>query len=96
MELTNNGESQRQNGSVDFSIDDAVDAVQFGKFQKIMMVAVGLCFMSDAMEVVLLGFLSAVLKYEWDLTNSQTAAIGASVFFGELVGSAVLGKRRLK
>eukprot|EP00588_Corethron_pennatum_P020372 CAMPEP_0194328878 /NCGR_PEP_ID=MMETSP0171-20130528/46233_1 /TAXON_ID=218684 /ORGANISM="Corethron pennatum, Strain L29A3" /LENGTH=495 /DNA_ID=CAMNT_0039089387 /DNA_START=93 /DNA_END=1580 /DNA_ORIENTATION=+ len=92
MELTNNGESRRQDGSVDLSIDDAVDAVQFGKFQKIMMIAVGLCFMSDAMEVVLLGFLSAVLRYEWDLTTSQAAAIAGSVFGGELVGSAVLGR----
>jgi len=74
------------------SIDDAVDAIQFGKFQKVVMVAVGLCFMSDAMEVVLLGFLSTVLKHEWNLTGTQAASITASVFVGELLGAVILGR----
>jgi len=97
MDVINDGESSfpGKGGSkgirVELSIDDAVDAIQFGKFQKVMVIAVGLCFMSDAMEVVLLGFLSATLKFEWDLSSTQAAAISASVFLGEVAGSIVLG-----
>lgn len=48
------------------TIDEAVDIIGFGKFQRQILFSAGLCFMADSMEIALLSFLSIVLKYEWD------------------------------
>jgi MFS family permease len=72
-------------------ISPRLDRLGFGKFQLIVFVAVGLCMSADAMEVTLLSYLSAILKEEWNLSNTESAAITSSVFAGQLVGSLFLG-----
>ena len=57
-----------------------------------IMVAAGLCFASDAMEILLLSFLSLVLLVEWDLTTGQASSITASVFSGAFIGTLLLGR----
>jgi len=74
------------------SIDDAIDRIGTGRFQTQIMIAAGLCFASDAMEILLLSFLSLVLMSEWDLTNQQASSITASVFAGAFVGTLILGR----
>ena len=73
------------------SIDEAIERVGNGPFQHRILVAAGLCFMADAMEVLLLSFLSTVLKHEWDLSESSVDSIVAVVFAGALLGTLVLG-----
>lgn len=57
-----------------------------------IMVAAGLCFAADAMEILLLSFLSLVLLVEWDLTTRQASLITASVFAGAFLGTLTLGR----
>ena len=56
------------------------------------MIAAGLCFAADAMEILLLSFLSLVLLAEWDLTDRQASAITSSVFAGAFLGTLTLGR----
>ena len=74
------------------SIDDAVEMLGMGAFQYRILLAAGLCFAADSMEVLLLSFLAVVLKVVWDLTDHETAAITSSVFMGALMGTIILGR----
>lgn len=73
-------------------IDDAVEKIGTGPFQYKLLLAAGLCFMSDAMEVLLLSFLSTVLKHEWQLSEPQVDSIVSVVFAGAILGTLVLGR----
>ena len=46
------------------SVDDAIDRLGMGKFQYRILVAAGLCFAADAMEVLLVSFSCGVLHIE--------------------------------
>lgn len=71
-------------------IDDAMDALEFGIFQWQILLAAGLCFAADAMEVLLLSFLSTILQVEWQLEGHQMDTIIAVVFAGAMTGTLVL------
>lgn len=67
------------------------DRLGMGTFQYRILIAAGLCFAADAMEVLLLSFLSIVLQNEWSLTEDETAFITSTLFLGALVGTSILG-----
>lgn len=73
-------------------IEEAIQEIGSGIFQRRILIAAGLCFAADSMEVLLLSFLSVVLQAQWDLTDEQTSTITSSVFIGALIGTLVLGK----
>jgi len=56
-----------------------------------MLLAAGLCFAADSMEVLLLSFLAVVVQAEWDLSSTQTSGITAAVFLGAMSGTLLLG-----
>jgi putative MFS transporter len=72
-------------------VDDAIERLGYGRFQVRVMIAAGLCFAADAMEVLLLSFLSVVLQSEWALTPEQTAFLTSTVFLGALLGTLLVG-----
>jgi MFS family permease len=72
-------------------IDAAIERVGTGTFQLKILLAAGLCFMADAMEVLLLSFLSTVLRHEWNLSEQEVDSIVAIVFAGAVIGTLVLG-----
>lgn len=73
------------------SIDEAIERLGYGRFQLRVLVAAGLCFAADAMEVLLLSFLAVVLQAIWDLTSQQTALLTSIVFVGQFAGTLTLG-----
>mmetsp|Transcript_2401 Transcript_2401/g.3759 ORF Transcript_2401/g.3759 Transcript_2401/m.3759 type:complete len:492 (-) Transcript_2401:131-1606(-) len=73
------------------TIDRAIDKLGTGRFQHRILFAAGLCFAADAMEVMLLAYLSLVLEEEWGLSGTQTATITACVFAGAMTGTLILG-----
>jgi hypothetical protein len=73
------------------NMDQAIELVGNGPFQTRILIAAGLCFASDSMEVLLLSFLAVVLQAEWGLTDGQTDAITSSVFVGAMLGTLTLG-----
>ena len=86
--LDNNNNNNNNNK---ISLDDAVEMVGMGRFQHVMFLTVGLCFSADAIQVMILAYLSLVLKKEWDLSNAESSFVTASVFFGAMVGSVLFG-----
>ena len=73
------------------SIDDAIESIGMGPFQRRVLWTAGLCFTADATEVMLLSFLSLTLQSVWGLTDMQTATMTAVVFAGSLVGTLFFG-----
>jgi MFS family permease len=72
------------------AIDDAMELLGMGRFQLSILWAAGLCFMADAMEVLLLSFLAPILRSEWLLSERQMDTIISVVFAGALCGTLIL------
>lgn len=72
-------------------IDDAVNLLGHGAFQRRVMLAAGLCFAADATEVLLLSFLAKVLQPFWGLSDAQAATIFSSGLIGQILGTLTLG-----
>lgn len=72
-------------------IDVALEQVGYGWFQQRLFLLCGLCFMADAMEVMVLGFLQTEVSREWGLDSYQESFVTAAVFGGELLGAASWG-----
>lgn len=73
------------------TIDAAVERLGYGRFQLKVMLAAGLSFAADAMEVMALSFLSIVLQSQWNLSSRQTAILTSIVFLGQFLGTLTLG-----
>lgn len=73
------------------TIDDAIERLGMGKFQLLVLTAAGMCFAADAMQVLLLSFLSEVLRLEWHLSHDETAFITSMLFIGAIFGTLLLG-----
>ena len=72
-------------------LDDVLELLPVGKYHYRLLFICGMSFMSDAMEVTLLSFLSICAVADWDLSDSQVATISSSVFVGILVGNLFWG-----
>jgi hypothetical protein len=73
------------------TVDDAIERLGTGTFQLVVLTAAGLCFAADAMQVLLLSFLSEVLRFDWTLSDDETASITSMLFFGAIFGTLTLG-----
>mmetsp|Transcript_39921 Transcript_39921/g.96317 ORF Transcript_39921/g.96317 Transcript_39921/m.96317 type:complete len:533 (+) Transcript_39921:8-1606(+) len=82
-------EDETYSGTI--TVDDAIERLGMGRFQLYILVAAGLCFASDAMQVMVLSFLGEVLKVEWNLTDDETAMISSILFVGAIFGTLILG-----
>ncbi|KAK9068825.1 hypothetical protein SSX86_012941 [Deinandra increscens subsp. villosa] len=74
-------ESQR------YSVDDALVAVGFGKFQILVLGYAGMGWISEAMEMMLLSFVGPALESAWNLSSHEESMITSVVFAGMLVGA---------
>lgn len=91
-EVVNLAESQYDREGVHaITIDDAIEKLGMGMFQRNMVTTLGLFFAADAIQVLQLSFLSIVLQKDWNLSSKAAASIGAAVFFGTLAGTLFLG-----
>lgn len=88
----NNERIQLDNSYKHITMDQAVERLGMGRFQFTILFAAGLCFAADSMEVLLLSFLSVVLRAVWNLSDAETSALTSAVFVGALAGTLVLGR----
>lgn len=100
---SNNDDNDNENGrefialiadpseKVTMSVDEAIERLGMGKFQWRIFMTVGLCSSADAIQVLILSYLSVVLKSEWDLSSAQASLITSSVFVGAMFGSVLFG-----
>jgi len=84
-------DASSESGDLICSVDEAIDKLGMGRFQLVVLTAAGLCFAADAMQVLLLTFLSEVLRSEWNLNDSETAFITSMLFIGAIFGTLTLG-----
>mmetsp|Transcript_14046 Transcript_14046/g.39347 ORF Transcript_14046/g.39347 Transcript_14046/m.39347 type:complete len:209 (+) Transcript_14046:233-859(+) len=73
------------------TVDEAIERLGMGRFQLVVSAAAGLCFAADAMQVMMLTFLSQILRLEWNLTDNETAMISSILFIGAIGGTLTLG-----
>lgn len=65
-----------------FTVDEAVEYLGFGRFQLTLSFLVGLAWMSDAMELMVLSILAPALHCEWGISTVEQAMITTCVFSG--------------
>lgn len=73
------------------SLDEALDMNPLGWFHGRILLLCGLAFMSDALEVNLLSYLSTCAGSEFNLNNAQQASISSVVFMGMVIGCSFWG-----
>lgn len=76
----------------EFTVEQAVEAIGFGKFQIMLSLLTGFCWMADAMEMMILSIIGPELKCKWNLTLIQEASITTIVFLGMFASSTFWGK----
>ena len=92
MAATLNLSSSAGQQSTTASLNNAInDHLLYGQAQRLLAVTCGLAFMSDAIEVTMRSFLSAVLSRTWVLSSIQTSGMMSCVFAGMLLGSLFWG-----
>ncbi|KAI3697723.1 hypothetical protein L6452_30820 [Arctium lappa] len=70
-----------------YTVDDALAAVGFGKFQILVLAYAGMGWISEAMEMMLLSFVGPALQSAWNLSSREESMITSVVFAGMLVGA---------
>lgn len=73
------------------AVQQLVNAAGVGRFQWTLMLVCGTTYMADAMEIMLISYLSPVLSSEWSLDALSQATLVSMVFAGELVGAFAWG-----
>ena len=73
------------------NIDDILSQFEVSYFHYRLLILCGLAFMNDAMEVLLLTFLSACAGAEFDLNETDIATLVSIVFVGEVLGTILWG-----
>lgn len=65
-----------------FTVTQAVNSIGFGRFQIILSFIVGLCWMADSMEMMILSILPLALQCEWGINHYRQAFLTTIVFIG--------------
>ncbi|GKV26814.1 hypothetical protein SLEP1_g36044 [Rubroshorea leprosula] len=76
-----------EDGGQTFTVDDALLAMGFGKFQILVLVYAGMGWVSEAMEMMLLSFIGPAVQSLWGLSSHQESLITSVVFVGMLIGA---------
>ena len=66
------------------TVSHAVNALGFGRFQIILSFIVGLCWMADSMEMMILSLLPLALQCEWGIDHYRQAFLTTIVFIGKV------------
>lgn len=74
-----------------YTLDEALLAIGFGKFQSFLLVYGALGWVAEAMELMILSFIGPALKSAWELSSGEESLISTVVFAGMLIGAYFLG-----
>ncbi|CAI4232475.1 unnamed protein product [Auanema sp. JU1783] len=91
-EDSQNHQPAKDEAEATFTVDDAVEALGFGRFQLFLSLLTGMAWMADAMEMMLLSLLSPALACEWGISSVQQALVTTCVFTGMMTSSTLWGK----
>ena len=77
---------------IQYTISEVIDVLGFGKFQLQLSIAVGMAFLTDAMEMMILSVLSPALECSnWKVTKTQLASLTTAVFVAMTLTSPIWG-----
>lgn len=82
---------QQSHGGLVYTVDEALSAMEFGKFQTLVLVYAGLGWFADAMEIMLLSFVGPAVKSHWGLSSTEEGLLSTVVFAGMLLGAYLWG-----
>jgi len=74
-----------------FDVSEAIESFGFGRFQVELLILAGSIWIADAMEMMLLSFLTPAVTCEWDLSDESKALLTTVVFCGMLIGAPFWG-----
>ncbi|XP_021297263.1 organic cation/carnitine transporter 7 [Herrania umbratica] len=74
-------------GTPTFTVDEALLAMGFGKFQILVLAYAGMGWVSEAMEMMLLSFIGPAVQSLWGLSSHEESLITSVVFVGMLIGA---------
>ncbi|PON81375.1 Major facilitator, sugar transporter-like [Trema orientale] len=86
----NGGYNYEYNWS-NYTVEQGLSAVGFGKFQGMVLCYAGLGYFADATELMLLSFIGPALQSQWSLSSSQQTLLSTVVFAGMLCGASLWG-----
>ncbi len=69
------------------TVQEAIDRIGFGKFQKRLLAVCGVTWVADSAEVLLLGFALPSIIAEFGISPAQAGLIATATFAGMLVGA---------
>ena len=69
------------------TVDEAIEAIGTGRWQRPTLLAAGLTWSGDAMELGVLAYVLPVLKREWAIAEATADALASVLFLGMLLGS---------
>lgn len=72
-------------------LQDAIDQLGFGRFQRRLLVICGLAWAADAAEVLLIGFALPAITEEFAITSTEAGLIVTATFLGMLAGAWLSG-----
>lgn len=73
------------------TIDECIELVGYGKFHTMILIVSGLCFAADAMQIMMLSFITREIQYEWNLSSNEVALSTSMIFVGAFSGTLLLG-----
>lgn len=87
------GSENNNNNASDetFTVEDAVEAIGFGRFHVLLFFIMGSSNIVEAMEIMLLAVVSPEIRCEWHLDDWQVALVSTMVFLGFMVCGVVGG-----
>ena len=74
-----------------YTVDEAIDAIGMGRYQRRLLAIGGFAWMADASEVLLLTFIKPAVQCEWNLSDLDGSLISSIVGLGMLIGATFWG-----
>lgn len=71
----------------ELTLDQAIERIGVGRFQRKLLVVAGASWAADAMEVLLIAFAIPSLIVAWGLSRPQAGLLGTALFVGMMVGA---------
>lgn len=90
-EMPSSDVAEIEEQSETYTPNEAIERLGFGRYQLLLFFLTGTLWIADAMETMLLVFLSYGAQCEWQLCPSQKALLSLLVFFGMLIGAPIWG-----
>lgn len=74
-----------------YTVDDAIEHLGVGRFQKFLLFLAGVCWTAESMEMLILSFIKLPLQCAWRISDAHAALITTAVATGMLSGATSWG-----